>query len=105
MKANKLIVRALILLGFGGAVGLTACGTNRAQKSRQTEKSTEKSTETTAPTADSTNTWQPQGEPIRVLYGVPPSQYNLDGPVRGERPKPFETPSRGSNVQAGDRAE
>ena len=40
VKANKLIVRVLIVLGFGGAVGLVGCSASRAQKNRPSESVT-----------------------------------------------------------------
>jgi hypothetical protein len=76
------IARALVLLGFGSAVGLTGCSTARAQRNRSAEKSSE-----TTPVADSV-TMHDYGEPVRVMYGVPPSQYHINGPLRGERPAP-----------------
>ncbi|MDR1671365.1 MAG: hypothetical protein LBR57_02490 [Alistipes sp.] len=96
MKTNTLIVRALILLGFGGAVGLTGCGASRVQRSRNPEKTAETTTagdKPAAPDADSVRKWDP-GRPVMVMYGVPPSQYNPDGPVRGTRPEMRQTPDR-----------
>ncbi len=72
MNANKIIVRALVALGFGGAVGLSAgCSANRAQRSRGTED---------VPAAD-TVVIRDGDVPVRVMYGVPPARFEPVRPV------------------------
>ncbi len=65
MKANKLIARALVLLGFGAAAGLTTgCGASRASKSSTPDP----------PAADYA--------PVRVMYGVSSAQFDPDKTIR-----------------------
>jgi hypothetical protein len=72
MKTNRIIVRALVLLGFGGAVGLTAgCSATRASKNRTTE---------TTPVADSVVVVD--DPPIMVMYGVAPVRFDPDKPIQ-----------------------
>ncbi len=70
MKSNKITVRLLLLLGFGGTVGLLgSCGANRAQKSR------------TADPAPEPVEVQDSVVPIRVMYGVPAVRFDPDKPM------------------------
>ncbi len=83
MKTNKIIVRALVVLGFGGAVGLASgCSASRASKSRKTE-STRPARD--YPAGDSIVV-RPIDGTIRVMYGVPPARFDSDKPIpqRGE---------------------
>lgn len=69
MKTNKLIARALVLLGLGATVGLASgCGTSRVSKSRPSE----------SPAAVA----QPGDMPVRVMYGVPPVRFDESRPIR-----------------------
>ncbi len=73
MKTNKIIVRALVVLGFGGAVGLASgCSASRASKSRKTE-STRPARD--YPAGDSIVV-RPIDGTIRVMYGVPPARFD-----------------------------
>lgn len=64
MKTNKLIARALVLLGLGATVGLASgCGTSRPSES---------------PAAVA----QPGDMPVRVMYGVPPVRFDESRPIR-----------------------
>jgi hypothetical protein len=73
MKTSKLIARLLVMLGFGGVVGLASgCGAGRASKSRKTEG---------APAADSV-VIRDGDVPMRVMYGVPPARFDPNRPMR-----------------------
>ncbi len=72
MKPSKNVVRVLMALGFGGAVGLTGgCGANRAQRSRPADG---------APVAD-TVVVPGHDQPVRVMYGVPPARFDPNRPI------------------------
>ena len=70
---NRLVIKALVMLGFGVAAGFaSSCGANRAQKSRPSDA---------VSPADSITV--PGGEaPVRVMYGVPPARFDKNRPVR-----------------------
>jgi hypothetical protein len=72
MKTSKVITGALVVLGFGGVVGLaSSCGANRAQKSLPSEN---------APAADTVVVRD--GEvPVMVMYGVRPVQFDPAKPI------------------------
>ncbi len=77
MKANKIVVRALVLLGFGGAVGLSSgCGASRAHRSRGAGD---------VPPADTVNV-RDGDVPVRVMYGVPPARFDPGRDVEVVRP-------------------
>ena len=67
MKANKLVIRLLVLLGFGGTVGLAGgCSASRVQKNRSANG---------FPAADTVVV--PDGDvPVSAMYGVPPVPFD-----------------------------
>jgi hypothetical protein len=70
MRANRLIVRALVLLGFGGVVGLgAACSATRGQKSSAGDE--------VSPTSA-----QDSLTPMRLMYGPPAVRFDPDKPIR-----------------------
>jgi hypothetical protein len=65
-----LIVRALVLLGFGGVVGLgAACSATRGQKS-------------SAGSEVSPTSVQDSLTPMRLMYGPPAVRFDPDKPIR-----------------------
>jgi hypothetical protein len=72
MKRSKLIAGLLVMLGFGGVVGLASgCGTARASKSRTSES---------VPAAD-TLVIRDGDAPVRTMYGVPPARFDPNRPI------------------------
>lgn len=72
LRTNKIIVRALVALGFGGAVGLASgCSASRAARSRQAEGYS---------VSDSVVVRDVDGT-VRVMYGTPPARFDPNRPV------------------------
>lgn len=72
MKTSKLAARALVALGFGGAVGLSGgCSASRAQRSRVVGE---------VPAAGSVVV-RDGDAPVRVMYGSPPARFDPDRQV------------------------
>ncbi|MDR2894564.1 MAG: carboxypeptidase-like regulatory domain-containing protein [Alistipes sp.] len=77
MITNRLIVRALVVLGFGSVVGLgTGCSAMRGSRSRTTDGAPGDSR--TAPAPDTVTVFE---APVSVMYGVAPAPFDPGKPV------------------------
>ncbi|MDR2912646.1 MAG: carboxypeptidase-like regulatory domain-containing protein [Alistipes sp.] len=86
MRISRLISGALVLLGFGGVVGLgSGCSASRAQRSR--------------PSAGADSVVTRDSEVIMVMYGVRPTPYDRDRVI--EMPVPRNVPVPDKPVREG----
>jgi hypothetical protein len=83
MRTNRLIARALVVLGFGGVAGLGGACAHRAQRSGAQS----------LPTADSVVV-RDGDAPVRAMYGVPPARFDPNRPTIERRaPAPNAAPA------------